>query len=391
MKIAYFDCFAGAAGDMIVAAMIAAGLDADLLKSQLATLDLAGLEIKITPTRRASLKTLTFTPTAPKNQKHHHLSDITQIIQQSKISENAKKTAIAIFDQLAHAEAAVHGKSVDEIHFHEVGAVDSIVDIVSAAIGLEALGIEKVYSSPLSLGSGQVKCDHGILPVPAPATAELVKGVPVTAGLGEFEMLTPTAAAILTTVAENFGQMPAMKIETIGLGAGVKDPKAFPNILRLIIGQTADPDSETADSVCLLETNVDDVTGELIAPVTEKLLAASALDVFTTPIYMKHNRPAVKISVICKIRDIQPMERLLFEEGLTLGIRRQILQRTKLARRIVTVDTEFGRIRIKLGFFDGRVVSTKPEIADCQTAAKKHNVPVKTVIHAAIKAGSNLP
>ncbi len=386
MKIAYFDCFAGAGGDMIVAAMLDAGLNAEFLKAQLATLGLKKLDIKLTKTSRAGLQAMAFVPVAGEQQQHRNLEQITEIISQSKISEQAKKTAITIFTKLAQAEAAVHNKDPRDICFHEVGAIDSIVDIVSASIGLEALGVEKVYCSTLSVGGGTVKCAHGLLPVPAPATAELLKEIPIIGGPIQAELLTPTAAAILTTIVEKFCPLPAMKIETIGYGAGSLQSEDFPNVLRLILGQTATPGLENADSVCLLETNIDDISGELLGFITENLFESGALDVFTTPIYMKHNRPAVRICVICKIEDVQRLERVLFEQGLTFGIRKQILQRSKLARDFVTVTTGFGEIKIKTGSLGGKVVNAKPEFSDCRLAAKKHNVSVKTVLDAAISA-----
>jgi uncharacterized protein (TIGR00299 family) protein len=386
MKIAYFDCFAGAAGDMIVAAMLDAGLDAEFLKAQLATLGLKNLDIKISETTRASLRAIRFFPVVQKEHKHRNLKDITKIITQSKISEQAKKTAIAVFEKIAKAEGSVHGKDPGEVHFHEVGALDSIVDIVSASVGFEALGLDKVYCSVLSVGGGAIERAHQLLPVPAPATTELLKGVPIAGGPGQFELLTPTAAAILTTVVDRFCPLPAMKIEKIGYGAGSLESGKFPNVLRLILGQTADEAEANADSVCLLETNIDDASGELVGSVTEKLFSRGALDVFTTPIYMKQGRPAEQISVICKIEDVQPLEQVLFKEGLTFGVRRQILQRSKLAREFVTVQTEFGEIRIKTGMLGGKIVNAKPEFSDCSSAAKKHKVAVKAVLDAAMAA-----
>jgi uncharacterized protein (TIGR00299 family) protein len=386
MKIAYFDCFAGAAGDMIVAAMLDAGLDADFLKAQLATLGLKNLDIKISQTSRTGLRAVSFIPVVQKEHKHRNLKDITEIITKSGISEKAKKTALAVFEKIAQAEGKVHGKDPNEIQFHEVGALDSIVDIVSASVGFDALGLDKVYCSTLSVGGGTVECAHQLLPVPAPATTELLKGVPIVGGPGQFELLTPTAAAILTTVVDRFCPLPAMKIEAIGYGAGSLESEKFPNVLRLILGQIVDDAEANADSVCLLETNIDDASGELVGSVTEKLFGSGALDVFTTPIYMKHGRPAEQISVICKISDVQPLEQTLFEEGLTFGIRRQILQRTKLAREFVAVQTEFGQIRIKVGSLCGKIVNAKPEFSDCSAAAKKHNVPVKAVLDAAMAA-----
>jgi len=384
MKIAYFDCFAGAGGDMIAAAMLDAGLDLEFLRKQLATLGIKNFDIKLTQTKRAGLRAVSFTPAFKEDKHHRNLKDITEIISNSKIHNKAKETAIAIFNKLAAAEALVHNKDLQEIHFHEVGALDSIVDIVSASIGMVALEIEKVYCSTLSIGGGTIKCAHGILPVPGPATAELLKGVPTVGGPIDKELLTPTAAAILTTIVSQFGVLPEMKIEKIGYGAGSLESEKFPNVLRLIIGQSVCENTANTDSVCLMEANSDDVTGEIVGFVTEKLFESNALDVFTTPIYMKHNRPAVKISVICRIEDVPQIEEILFTEGLTFGIRKQILHRSKLQRDFAKVATEFGEIKIKTGSLNGRIVTAKPEFSDCAAAAKKHNVAVKTVIQTAM-------
>lgn len=384
MKIAYFDCFAGAGGDMIAAAMLDAGLDFEFLKKQLATLGIKNFDIKLTQTKRAGLRAVSFTPAFEEDKHHRNLKDITEIISSSKIHNKAKETAIAIFNKLAAAEALVHNKDLQEIHFHEVGALDSIVDIVSASIGMVALEIEKVYCSTLSLGGGTIKCAHGILPVPGPATAELLKGVPTAGGPIDKELLTPTAAAILTTIVNQFGVLPEMKIEKIGYGAGSLESEKFPNVLRLIIGQSVCENTANTDSVCLMEANSDDVTGEIVGFVTEKLFESNALDVFTASIYMKHNRPAVKISVICKIEDVPQIEEILFTEGLTFGIRKQILQRSKLQRDFAKVATEFGEIKIKTGSLNGRIVTAKPEFSDCAAAAQKHKVAVKTVIQTAM-------
>jgi uncharacterized protein (TIGR00299 family) protein len=380
MKIAYFDCFAGAAGDMIVASMLDAGLDFDFLKSQIETLDLKNLTLKINETKRAHLRAIQFVVSSKEQQHHRHLEDIKEIITKSKIAQKAKQTAISIFERLARAEAEVHGIEPDEIHFHEVGAIDSIVDIVSASIGFDALKIEKVYCSTISVGSGWIEAAHGRLPVPAPATAKLLKGVPTVGGPIEKELLTPTGAAILTTVAEHFGPLPEMKIDSVGCGAGTLDSDRFPNIVRLFLGQTAGDSSATADSVCVLETNIDDVSGEIVASVMNKLLEQGALDVFLTPIIMKQNRPASKLSVICEIRDCDMLQNLIFKAGLTFGIRMQLLRRTKLARVFVKVATKFGDINIKVGKLKGQIVAAKPEFADCLRASQIHNVSVKQVI-----------
>ena len=392
MKIAYFDCFAGAGGDMIAAAFLDAGLDSEFLKKQLSTLGLNDLRIEITETKRAGIRALRFEPIAKQQKEHRGLEQIVEIINKSQIAEAAKQTAIKIFEKLADAEAAVHGEDKDDIHFHEVGAVDSIVDIVSASIGVHFFkekGVAEFYSSVLSVGGGTVKTAHGFLPVPAPATAILLKDIPVTAGPGRFELLTPTAAAILTSIVDEFGSLPSMKIEKIGYGAGSLNSEKFPNVLRFIIGEAAEPAQADADSVYLLETNIDDASGEVIGYVTERLLETGALDVFTTPIFMKQNRPAVKLSVICKLQDEQRIIQVLMQQGLTFGVRRQTLQRTKLTRDFTTVETKFGKIRIKTGTFNGKIVNAKPEFEDCKRAAEKHNVAVKTVIEQAMNIYKN--
>ncbi len=388
MKIAYFDCFAGAGGDMIAAAFLDAGLDADFLKQQLKTLKLKKLDIKIRKVKRCGFRAVQFIPICPKQKTHRNLRQITDIISKSKINLPAKKAAIRIFERLADAEAKVHNKNINDIYFHEVGAIDSIADIVSASVGFHFFrqnGVEKFYSSALSVGSGTIKTAHGLMPVPAPATAKLLEGIPVTAGPADFELLTPTAAAILTTIVDDFCPLPSMKIEKTACGAGSLSSEQFPNILRLIIGQAAKPAQADTDSVYLLETNIDDAAAEQIGYVTEKLLEAGALDVFTTPIYMKQNRPAVKLSVICTIKDEQKITQLIMEQGLTFGIRRQLLARSKLLRSFVTVQTKFGKIRIKTGTFSGKIVNAKPEFDDCKRGAEKFNVPIKMVADAALK------
>lgn len=394
MKTAYFDCPCGAGGDMLVAAMADAGVDADLLRSQAATLPIEGLTLEFSETLRGGLRALSFEPTAPHQHNHRRLDEILEIIRASAIAETAKDTATSIFNKLAEAEAKVHGKQPSQISFHEVGAVDSIADIVCASVALDQLrqmGVRHIRCSALSLGGGAVKCAHGILPVPTPATVELVRGVPVVGGPVERELLTPTAAAILVSVVDEFGPLPAMKIESIGCGAGSAEIDGYSNIVRLILGETLEQSQTNADSVCILQTNIDDATAEVIGATTEKLLAAGALDVFTTPIYMKHNRPAVMLSVICKTQETQNFERTLFEQGLTFGVRKQIAQRSKLARDFVTVSTRFGEIRIKTGLLDGKVVTAKPEFSDCADAAANHNVPVKSVLDAALHAFRNKP
>ena len=386
MRISYFDCFSGAGGDMITAAMLDAGLSEELLARQIATLGIHDIELKVSKTTRCGIKAVRFEPVAPHQHHHRHLADILHMINNSGISRSAKERAAEVFKKLAAAEAHVHGTDIESVHFHEVGAIDSIVDIVSACIGIEQLKIEKVYCSPLALGGGTVKSEHGILPVPAPATAELVKNVPTFGGPEQVELLTPTAAAILTTFAASFGTMPAMTIETIGHGAGSRDSKTMPNIVRLVIGETAAAGATDSDYVMLLEANCDDITGELAGHIVESLMTQNAFDVFTTPIGMKHSRPAVLLSVLCKTEDAPRFEQFLFGQGITLGIRKQIIQRSILKRDFVTVTTMYGDIKIKRGFVGDKVVFTKPEFSDCEKAARQHNVSVKIVTDTALRS-----
>ena len=389
MKIGYFDCFSGAGGDMIAAAFIDAGLDIEFLRSQLDSLNIKGLEINIFKTTRCGIAATKFEPVFPEQHHHRNLSDIIEIIDKSKIEPQIKESAKSIFDKLAAAEASVHGTSKDKVHFHEVGAVDSIVDIVAGSIGFNFFkksGIEKFYCSKIAVGGGMTTSEHGLIPVPGPATAELLKNVPVTSGPAQVELLTPTAAAILSTIVDEYGSLPSMKILKNGYGAGTFNPKDFPNCLRLIIGELADNDSETADLICFLETNIDHLSGEVAGSILDRLLDAGALDCFISPIYAKQNRPAFLLSVLCEIKDEERIANYLFQQGITLGIRKQMIQRRKLERSYIEVRTDFGTIKIKTGSLNGKIVFYKPEFADCRSAAEKNNVAVKAVIDAAITA-----
>ena len=375
---------------MIVGAMLDAGLDEGFLRSRIESLGIENLQIDISRVMRCGISATTFNPIIGHQHHHRKLADIAGIINRSDASDSVKTRAIGIFQQLAEVEGKIHGKNPDEIGFHEVGAVDSIVDVFSACLGLEALGIEKVYCSCLSVGGGTVNCAHGVIPVPAPATVELLKRAkaPFAHGPVESELLTPTAAAVLTDFANDFTPLPTFTADLIGYGAGTKDFDQLPNVLRLVIGESGDADTES-DWVCLLECNLDDVTGEVIGFVFDKLFEAGALDVYTTPIQMKNNRPAVMLSVICLPDKDLEMERIIFEEGLTLGIRKNKTARSTLKREICTVRTEYGEIRIKTGEYCGRIVSAKPEFADCARIAKEHKVPLKKVIEIATIAFEN--
>jgi len=384
--IIYFDTFCGASGDMIVGALLDAGLSIDDLRSDLAKLALRGYRISAGVVQKRGIAATKFDVKidAHHSHDHHHehrgLTDVVGIIGESSLSQDVKDKAVRIFERLAAAEAAVHGVPVEDVHFHEVGAVDAIVDIVGAVIGLERLGITKVISGPLRFGSGTVTCAHGVLPVPAPATARLAEGFPVEHTGVDGELTTPTGAAILTTLADSFGPPPPMKLKKTGHGAGTIEREERPNVLRVLIGSEDDTD---ADVVAILEANIDDASGEIIAYASEQLLAAGALDVFTTPIQMKKSRPGVLLSVIAKPEDRERMEGIIFRETTTLGIRRREELRTKLERRFIDVEAFGGTVTVKLGVLGGEVVTIAPEYESCARLAREKEIPLSEVYEAA--------
>jgi pyridinium-3,5-bisthiocarboxylic acid mononucleotide nickel chelatase len=389
MKTIYFDCFAGAGGDMIVAAMLDAGLDREYLLSQLNLLGLGKIQTEISRVKRGGICGLTFVPTATEKQSHRNLANIVELIEKSGLSDLVKSRSIDIFGALGQAEATVHATNVDKIHFHEVGAADSIIDITGACIAIETIGAELIVCSPLPVGSGIIKCEHGCLPAPAPATVELLKRAkaPIKAGNAKVEMLTPTAAAILTTVCDGFGHLPNMSIESVGYGAGKRNNDEMPNLFRVLIGTLAEPAGTQADTICLLETNVDDATGEQISFVTAELIKVDGvMDVYTTATTGKNSRAGIMVSVICRSSIAGMVQKIIFEQGLTLGIRKQFIQRTKLKRKIHTVETDFGKIRVKVGYFENKAVSIKPEYSDCARVADEGRGNLKAIQQAAIAA-----
>jgi pyridinium-3,5-bisthiocarboxylic acid mononucleotide nickel chelatase len=383
MTLAYFDCFAGAAGDMLVASLLDAGADFDALTMQINSLDLPGVSIRREPVQRGGIAGTHFNvDIGPTTQPHRHLPDILAIIDSANIAPRAAERARTVFQTLAAAEAEVHQTTIEYVHFHEVGAADSIVDIIGTCIAMELLGIDRIIAGTLTLGNGTVKCDHGILPVPAPATAKLVEDVPVQAGIIPFEATTPTGAAVLVALAESFGPLPPMTVASVGHGAGTRDDGPVANILRVFIGEPVDASGD-ADTVLELAVNLDDCTGEILGATQDLLLQAGAMDVWTTPITMKKSRPAHQLTVLCHPADQARMEELLFTETTTLGIRRRTLQRRTLQRMLQTVETPFGDIRIKIATLAGDPVSAKPEFEDCLVAARSHHVSVQTVQQAA--------
>ncbi len=393
MKIAYFDCFSGAAGDMIVGACLDAGVSPGHLREELAKLGLPAVEIHIEKVNKKGISATSFRPVEiHKGHAHHRpLSDILKIITAAGLSAAVKNNAVQIFQNLARAEAKVHDIDINQVHFHEVGATDAILDVVGACIALESLGIEKVLCSALAVGSGTIQCEHGLLPVPAPATAELIQGIELASSPAAGELLTPTGAAVLTTLSSGFGPLPALRIESIGYGAGQRDIPGLPNVLRLLVGEQKETSTADAlcDEVCILETSLDDMPAQQIGYVMGKMLEQGALDVYSTSIYMKKNRPAACLTVICPPDRQTAMERLLFRETSTFGIRRRLCQRSILPRTHKTIETLYGTIRIKVGFLDGQEITASPEFEDCLEAARRHDVPVRRVMAAAAVAYQN--
>jgi uncharacterized protein (TIGR00299 family) protein len=380
VRVGYFDCFSGIAGDMTLAALVDAGVDRRAIQEAVASLGLP-CELTFETVRRGGFRATSAKVKTPHEHVHRHWHHIEEIIDKSILTPRQKDLAKRIFLKLGEAEAKVHGIELAKIHFHEVGAVDSIVDIVGSAVGLDLLGVDRYEASPLPPGRGWVKAAHGRMPLPAPATAELLRGVPLAESLAEGELTTPTGAAILTTVVERFVALPAMTIETIGLGAGTRELVEQANILRLFVGSAELP--AASDRVWVLETNLDDIPGEVVGYTMTRLLEAGALDAFVTPIQMKKNRPGVMVSVLCDESRIPALEDLLFRETATLGIRRYPVSRHKLKRRPVEVETSFGRVRGKLGWIGERPPTFSPEYDDCARIAASKAVPIREVYDAA--------
>lgn len=392
-RIAYFDCFSGISGNMILGALVDAGLEVERLRAELNRLPISGYTVNVDEVRRRGLRGMHVEVQVAEQHVARHLADIEAIISDSDLPEQVKARGKAIFGRLAEAEAAVHGAPVDHVHFHEVGAVDAIVDVVGAAIGLWLLGIEEVYASPVHIGSGTVSCAHGTMPVPAPATLELLRGVPTYGRDVEAELVTPTGAAVLTTVAQAFGPAPPMEVTHVGYGAGSRD-LPIPNLLRVSIGEPAEGAEVHAgelagyeeDVVTLVEANIDDMNPQWIDHAMARLFDAGALDVFVTPIQMKRNRPGVQLSVLVPEGKQAAVLDVLFAETTTIGVRTCPMQRWKLKREQIAVDTPYGPVSVKVARRGETVLNVAPENRDCQRIAEEQEVPVKEVHQAAMTA-----
>jgi pyridinium-3,5-bisthiocarboxylic acid mononucleotide nickel chelatase len=379
MKILYYDCFSGISGDMNLGAMIDLGVDPQFLVSELEKLNLDGWKLIVEKDQRHGISGTKVTVKQTRHEHHHrHLSDIEKIIRKSSLSEATAELSMKIFMKVASAEASVHGISVEKVHFHEVGAVDSIIDIVGAAICFNALKVDEVHVSVVELGGGMVKCDHGKLPVPAPATAEIIRNIPSKKGGVDFEATTPTGAAILSALGNVYDSSVSFRILKTAYGVGQKDHPEVPNLLRVFLGETNER-SEPGHEAVLLECNIDDMNPEFYEHISEKLFSHGASDVYLTTIIMKKGRPGIILSVICETEKTDKLKEIIFTESTTLGIRTIPFRKDTLSRSFETLETSFGKVTFKKSFYKGREVSCKPESDDCRRIASVNGLPVKEV------------
>jgi len=377
MKILYYDCFAGISGDMNLGAMIDLGVDANYLTNELKKLNIEGFHLEIQKDIRRGISGTKASVVIenPDNEKHRHLRHVEEIVNNSSLSEKVKTTSLDIFRRIAEAEAKVHNIEIQRVHFHEVGALDSIADIVGAAICLDYLNVDKVISSSIQLGGGTVKCAHGIMPVPAPATALIVQGIPVKTGLVQHEATTPTGAAILVATVHEYSDKINFNITKTAYGIGQRDISEVPNVLRIYLSETIDQTEDVSiENAILIECNIDDMNPEQYEYLLELLFDAGVSDAWLTPIIMKKSRPAITISVLCKPELADNMKEILFKNARTIGLREQQLTKNVLRREEKTITTSLGQVKIKESFFKGKKVNAKPEYEDCKMIAKKLNI-----------------
>ncbi len=384
MRIAYLDCASGISGDMTLGALVDAGVDLAELNAAIGSLGLPGCRLVAEEVKKRGFRATQVRVETEPEHTHRHLHHIRAMIDGSRLSDRQKGLAHRIFIRLAEAEAKVHGTTLEKVHFHEVGAADSIADIVGSAVGWDLLGVDRIVASPVPTGTGKVRIAHGECSIPAPATAELLRGIPLAESSVPFELTTPTGAALLATLAEGFGPVPAMTIEQIGCGAGQRDLEEQPNLLRLLVGTAAE--ARDGQQVWVVETNLDNTSGELIGYCTGRLWEAGALDVYTAAIQMKKNRPGVKLSVLCEADAVEAVEAILFAETTTLGVRRWPVSRSVLVRRLQSVETPWGPVEGKVGYLSGNSRSFAPEFEACRRIAVEHKIPLRTVYDAAQRA-----
>ncbi len=411
MRTLYFDCFSGIAGDMTIGALLDLGLDLEYLQAELGKLPVEGYKLKASRVVRANLSAMKFDVIMEGSRDHHHhdhehshdgldhghshfhrkAADILAMIRDSSLNANTKRIASNIFTKLAISEGCVHHIAPEEVEFHEVGAIDSIVDTIGAAIGFDALGIERFLCGPINVGAGFIHCQHGVYPVPAPATADLLKAATIYSKYANIELVTPTGAAILAAVVEKFTVLNGFAIEKIGYGAGTKQFQEFPNCVRLFVGEelsgqpAAVSEVSAVDAVTVIEANIDDMSPQNFGYVTERLLESGALDVITVPIQMKKGRPGHMVQVLSPADRGESLARILFEETTTIGVRQYSVRRRILDREIVSVQTEYGAIGVKVSRLDGKIVTFTPEYEDCVRIARQTGTPLKNVQAAAVR------
>ena len=379
MRILYYDCFAGISGDMNLGALIDLGVDVAYLKTELEKLNIEGFHLDIKKDQRRGITGTKADVVIenPENEKHRHLRHIEEIINSSSLPEKVKVNSLKIFNLVAEAEAKVHDIPKEKVHFHEVGALDSIADIAGAAICLDYLKVDRILSSPIQLGAGTVKCAHGIMPVPAPATAEIIKGIPVRTGLVQHEATTPTGAAILVAMADEFTNQLNFKIMKTAYGIGNRDTDV-PNVLRVFLCETDEPVKDVSnEEAFVLESNIDDMNPEHYDFIMDQLFQAGASDVWLTPVIMKKSRPAVTLSILCPERLAGRLKEIIFTHSTSIGIREYRVRKNMLRREQVLIDTAFGPVHIKQSYYNGRLISSKPEFEDFRALAGKHQLSLK--------------
>jgi len=381
MKLLYFDCFSGISGDMVLGALLDAGADLAQIEAALRRLPVTGWMISAEKVTRGAICAAHVHVATSEKHRHRSLGEILEMIAGAGLPPRAAVRAAEIFRRLGEAEAKVHGVPVEQVHFHEVGAVDAIVDIVGACLGFELLGIEQFACSALNVGGGRVHTAHGILPVPAPATAELLRQAPTYSSGVERELATPTGAAIVAALAAHFGPLPPMKVAQIGYGAGSAELTEQPNVLRVFVGEALETEAGTRfdETVTVIEANLDDMNPQIYGYFAERAVAAGALDVFATPVQMKKGRPGQLVTVLCAPQDTNRLVELIFAETTTIGVRLHQAQRRTLEREIVPVETPFGTVQIKVARMNGRVLNAAPEYEDCRRIAAERGVPLKQV------------
>ncbi|MFH0926768.1 MAG: nickel pincer cofactor biosynthesis protein LarC [bacterium] len=392
MSIAYLDCFAGISGDMFLGALLGLGIDLCTLQNELEKLNLSGYTINLLQVKKISLLGNKFeVKIIDKKHQHRNLADIQNIIGESSLEEKIKKKGLDMFETLGRIEAKVHGVDISKVHFHEVGAIDSIIDILGAIICLDKLNISRLISSPVNVGKGLIYTEHGLLPIPTPATLELLKDIPIYSNDIDTELTTPTGALILNTLINEFAPLPKMQVEKVSYGAGSRDLKQIPNVLRIILGHSLEK-VEAEKTISVIETNIDDMNPQFYDYVMEKLLNKGARDVFFTPIYMKKNRPAIKLTVLSLPEDVDDLCNVLFSETTSLGLRVYEVKKKELDREIRKVNTEWGEIRIKIARLNSRIDEVKiaPEYDDCKRIAKERNITISEVYDHLVDIGKTI-